>query len=653
MLPIKQIWLFLATVLLISTLSAQSPIDPDFICKLVESEQHQHPTLSSSGTRSTNAMSNYDLKYHRMEWFINPKVHYIEGTVTSYFVPTESAVQTIFMELSDSLTVNAVRYRGRPISFEHSPGDWLAIFFPDPLAENQLDSISIEYEGAPPDGGRSFEQDEHEGIPIVWTLSQPYGARDWWPCKQTLNDKIDSIDIYLSVPNGYTGVGNGVLMSEVTTGDTTTFHFRHRHPIAAYLVATAVTQYEKVTHYYVRDGDSIPVVNYLYPEDTAVYKWQSRRAVDFMQIFDTLLIPYPFSDELYGHAQFGWPGGMEHQTMSFMYNFDWALVGHELAHSWAGDLVTCGSWQDIWVNEGLTDFLTGWTYQYLFEGRYWHVFNSGNVERIIREPGGSVYVPAEDTMNVSRVFSGRLSYRKGAMVIHVLRGVIGDQALIAGLRNYFSDPALRNGYAKTEDLQRHFETTSDTSLTEFFADWIYGEGHPIYEVDAEQTADSLLIRLTQRSSHPSVEFFESRVPIGVYFPEGDSQVVYLNHQQSTQRFAVPISRVIDTIRFDPDVWLIAQLDTLSFRPQTFNAQVDVTVYPQPVEDFVNVRWSQENYEVRKIGLVAPDGRLLFEETYVPNLTPGYQISLESYPTGVYYLLLETNTGFLTQKLVKQ
>lgn len=645
-------WLGCWWLVILSQAQAQAPFS-DHLCKLIELEQHQHPTTWPGPTRSgQQAMTNYDLRYHRFEWYIDPAVHYIWGTVTTYFVPTEPNVQTLFMQLSDSLKVEEIRYRGRALAHEHSPGDWLALYFPEPLAEGQLDSVSIRYQGAPPDAGRSFEQDEHLGTPIIWTLSQPYGAKDWWPCKQTLNDKADSIDIALSVPTGYTGVGNGVKVGERTRGDTATFFFQHRYPIPAYHVAIAATNYEVVTHYFVRGQDSMPVVNYIYPEDSTFYRTETRRAVEFMQIFDTLLTPYPFFDELYGHAQFDWPGGMEHQTMSFMYNFDYALVGHELAHAWAGNLVTCGSWQDIWINEGLTDYLTGMTYQYLFDGKYWPLFKERHLAVVLREPDGSVYVPAEDTLDVSRTFNGRLTYRKGALVLNTLRWTLGDEAFIRGLRGYFSDPELRFGYARTSDLQRHFEQAADTNLTEYFADWVYGEGYPIYTVEAEQTRDSLLVRITQRSSHPSVDFFDVDVPLALYFAEGDSQVVRLPQRQSVQRFALPVSRPIDSLRFDPELWLVAKLDTLQFWRQSV-APDGLAVYPQPVSDELYVRWKPEVVEVGALSLFDLRGTRLFHAQKNTNWQPNFRIPMASYPAGMYLLRLETPEGTIALKVVKQ
>ncbi len=623
----------------------------DLVCKWIEAEVHRH-AVPSLAPRAYSSMDNYDLKYHRLAWYLDPAQHYIQGSVTSYFVPTESEVRTLFMQLSDSLRVDSVLYRGRRLPFVHSSGDWLGLYFPEVLRQGSLDSVTVFYQGAPPDGRRSFEQDEHEGAPIIWTLSQPYGAKDWWPCKQTLDDKIDSVDIYVSVPPGNRAASNGVLVAEQQSGDTLTFHFRHRYPIPAYLIAVGVTNYAVVTHYFARGQDSLPVVNYIYPEDSTDYRWQTARALDYMAIFDTLLGTYPFDREQYGHAQFGWPGGMEHQTMSFMYNFDWSLVGHELAHMWAGDLVTCGSWQDIWLNEGLTTYLTGYTYQYLFEGRFWPIFKAQNLERILRADTGSVYVPAADTLNVSRVFDGRLSYRKGAMVTHMLRWVVGEAAFIDGLRRYFDDPALRFGYATTPAFQEHMEQAGDTSLQAFFDDWIYGEGHPIYTIQAEQVGDSLIVVIGQQSAHPSVDFFEMKVPLGLYFPEGDSLLVSFDHRFDGQRFALYQPRALREVKFDPELWLVAELDTLALTSRTHLPPAPFRLYPQPAQQALWLEWRAMAPLPQEVQLWDPLGRMIYRSSIFPSERK-VRLSLLGLPAGFYSLQVKSEAGVWTKRIWKQ
>ena len=255
-----------------------------------------------------------------------------------------------------------------------------------------LDSLTISYSGNPISSGfGSFEQGTHNGDPVIWTLSEPYGAKGWWPCKQDLNDKIDMIDVYITTPQynasneEYIAVSNGLEQSQVVNGNNKTTHFKHQYPIPAYLIAIAVTNYEVYSHEVANNGNPFDVVNYVYPEDLAYAQANTGVTVDIMDLFTNLFEEYPYASEKYGHAQFGWGGGMEHTTVSFMGGFSRGLIAHELAHQWFGNKVTCGSWQDIWLNEGFATYLSGLVIED-FDGlpsfRSWRV---GKVDHITSE----------------------------------------------------------------------------------------------------------------------------------------------------------------------------------------------------------------------------------------------------------------------------
>ncbi|KAF5028047.1 Peptidase family M1 domain protein [anaerobic digester metagenome] len=475
------------------------------------------------------------------------------------------------------MLIDSVKYHGASLVSTHS-SNIISATLPAALSSGTLDSITVYYHGAPQatSGFTSFVVDTHSGTPTMWTLSEPYGAYEWWPCKNDLSDKIDSIDVYVTHPNGYHAGSNGILVSE-TVGTTTTSHWKHRYPIAAYLVAIAVTNYTVFTENFALSQGTLPVVNYAYPENLRDAQFYVNLLEPVMQYYDSLIAPYPFMNEKYGHAEFGWGGGMEHQTMTFLGGYSYELLAHELLHQWFGDAVTCGSWHDIWLNEGFATYYTALNYEHFFPNDWWMPWKEDAVNYVTSEPGGSTYV--YDTTSVNTVFSSRLSYYKGAYVLHMLRWVVGDDNFFQGNRNYFNDYYF--DYAKSPDYIAHMETQSGMDLTEFFNDWLYHEGYPTYEILISPmfTGDSLSILINQTQSHSSVSFFEMPVPVLI----NDSIYVFDN-TFSGQEFHIPFIGLPTTIEFDPELQLLSRNNNVLLLSTPEQTVPEINLYPNPAEN---------------------------------------------------------------------
>ncbi|MBL0127792.1 MAG: T9SS type A sorting domain-containing protein [Flavobacteriales bacterium] len=556
----------------------QITFDPGTLHEIANSERVQVLPHAKSG----NPTRGYDLRYHRLELNADPSVRAISGVVTHYFTATMDLDEVIF-DLSGDLVVSSVEHQGTSAPFVHA-GDLLSVTLPSTLVVGQLDSLSITYGGIPPDTGfGSFVQDEHNGAPVIWTLSEPYGARDWWPCKQDLNDKADSLDVIVVVPSGQRVAGNGLLVEETDLGNgTVRFHWRHRHPIDYYLVAFAVTNYSVYSNMVPLPGATVEVLNYVYPEDQWAAEGVTPGIIEQMQLYSELFGEYPFADEKYGHAQMSWAGGMEHQTMTFLGGYSYELLAHELAHQWFGDLVTCGSWEDLWLNEGWATYLSGLCYEHLAP-QYWMPFKAERKSYITSQPGGSVLVT--DTTSINRLFDSRLTYAKGAYVLHMLRWVCGDAAFFQGVNNYLNDPLHRNSSALTSEFIAHLEATSGLDLSEFVADWYVGEGFPTYGLVWSQAANGdVSVQLDQTTSHPSVDFFEMPVPIR--FKNGTMEETrILDHTSSGQTYSFNLPFQADSALFDPELWILSGQNLVLQVPEGALGNNEVLLlYPDPVAD---------------------------------------------------------------------
>ena len=368
----------------------------------------------------------FDVTKQSIDIKVNPGIRFIEGAVTTTFTIIEGGYNEIELNCSDSLKVSSVLLDGN--SAEYSAGrDFLVIKSSNELVPETNHVLQITYSGIPP-ATRAFETDTNNyGDTVMWTLSEPYGAKDWWPCKQDLADKFDQLDMRVTVPKKYKVAANGLLQSITPIGlNDLQYHWKHNYPIVTYLVAFAVADYVVMTETLDLKEGELEFVNYVYPQDSATAAEDLREFKNTMDLFEDLLGPYPFRKEHYGHAQFGWGGGMEHQTMSFMANFNHGLVAHELAHQWWGNRVTCKSWNHMWLNEGMATFMSAAYNEYRF-GQSKYMADIGSYQKVyesIRNKGGDRPLVFNNWINPSGD-DRNLVYFKGAYVMHLLRMELG------------------------------------------------------------------------------------------------------------------------------------------------------------------------------------------------------------------------------------
>jgi aminopeptidase N len=595
---------------------------------------------------------NYDITYHRLEFVIDPSVRYIRGKITTYFKPLTSNFNQICFDFNSSLTADSVVWNNTKLSFT-SQNDELLISIPQTLNINVLDSMSVYYKGIPPDNGLgSFEQTYHNSSPIIWTLSEPYGAKDWWPCKQNLKDKIDSIDVYITHSSLYKAASNGKLISANPNGGITSTHWKHLHPIATYLVAIAVTDYTDYTEYItLTTGETVPVLNYVFPESLGYAMANTHNVLNVIKLYSDLFIPYPYKNEKYGHAQFSWGGGMEHQTMSFMVNFEFFLMAHELAHQWFGDYITCGSWGDIWLNEGFATYLEGLCVENKLETISFSSFTAwkqSEINFITSRYNGSVYVT--DTTNINRIFDSRLSYSKGGMVLHMLRKKVGDAAFFSGMQNYLLDTKLANKFASTADFKNHMEQTSGMDLTNFFDIWIYAQGYPIYTIDWQQNPiNDVSIKLSQSQSSVTVDFFPSDVAIKFIGTSQDTTITFTN-TFAGQEYVANLDFEVNSIIFDPQKDIIAK-SIIRKIIDTDEQSTTITLSPNPSKDEIYVEFPQA-VSPEKIIFTNSLGKIYLEYNNYNSPQNIFTFDINNLNTGVWFIGFYIDKKYIIKKFVK-
>ncbi len=629
---------------------AQTPDEYKQTASIAGMERDAHQRLME-GKEATLASDNFDVKYYRCEWEIDPAARYINGKVSIFFIVTVPA-SSITLDLMSPLVCDSVKQRGNQLSFSQ-PTNGLQINFPLSVNAGTLDSVSIWYKGVPANTGfGSFIQSTHSGIPVVWSLSEPYGSRDWWPCKNGLDDKADSIDVIITNPAAYKAASNGIQQSEtlIAGGTKKVTHWKHRYPIASYLICMAVTNYAVFNNSVQLGNVSLPMQTYCYPENLAAFQAGTQNVLDALQLFHRYFGDYPFIKEKYGHVQFGWGGGMEHQTATFIVNTGESLIAHELGHQWFGDKITCGSWEDIWLNEGFATFLA----RFYMESKYpASILNDRRsvVNNITSATGGSVKV--DDTTSVNRIFSGRLSYNKGSYLLQMLRFKLGDSAFFNGLRAYQKDPVVIYGYARTSDLKRNLEQVSGQNLTTFFDQWYTGQGYPSYNVQWSVLGSSYVkIKMDQVTSHPSVSFFE--MPVALKFKNASREkTVVVDNKYNGETFIRNIGFIPDTVLVDPEYWLITKNNSTSkmIFPNTGNPAVEI--FPNPIQNPFTVYLHDFKQESADLTLHNMLGQLIYKQSIkLINGAEFLQLNWSYLSKGEYILKITTGDYKYTKKLLK-
>ena len=582
---------------------------------------------------------NYDLRYQRLELQLDPAQQYVSGTVTSHFIPNQN-MASIYFDLSNTLTVSEVKYHGSNLPFTQLSTKEVKIDFPAGIPAATLDSLSIKYSGAPDTGGSAgdaFTISTQSGVPALYTLSEPYGAQEWFPTKQSLNDKIEKVDLMINTPSQYNVASNGKLFSEtVLPGNRKLTFWQTNYPIPAYLIALGITNYTKFND--TMGNPPFPFVNYLYPSTTSNSTIMSNIewTKTVMNTFEQYFGPYPYRNEKYGHMQFGWGGGMEHATMSSMGSWGRGIIAHELAHQWFGDKVTCGAWNDIWLNEGFATFGEHLANEkLLMTNSQFMSYLSSEMNYITSSGGGSVYVSDTNLGNTGAIFSGRLSYSKGGYVVRMIKWILGDDAFYSALKDYHARPQLAYGYAKTEDLKNSLLESTGKDFTEFFNDWIYGQGHPTYQIRWNQTADQMLrFKVSQTTSHSSVNFFEMPLPIKVNGTGGQVAYLVLNHTTKNQNFAEQVNFPVVSIQFNYENQILQRNSTVTKDTTILSVndggKEEMKIYPNPVKDRLSVSGINKDqpYEILSI-----DGKLIKAGKYSSTKT----IEVQALPKGVYLL----------------
>jgi len=604
----------------------------------------------------------YDVKFVKLDIALTDTGVNISGTATTKASVTAVSMNAYVFELTPQLTIDSVLING-VLQAVTTNGDVRKVVLSAPLAQNTLFTAQVFYHGTPEKGNGFFTRlglnqykTETEGINVTYSLSEPYMSKDWWPCKQSLQDKIDSAAIWITVPDS-TKAGSNGLLKQITPmpGNRLRYEWHTQYSIAYYLLSVAVAKYKDYSYKVALPGvaDSMLVQNYIYDvgDISPSLKTQLDSTTQMLQYFSEIFGVYPFHKEKYGHCIAPLFGGMEHQTMTTCGNAGGGLVAHELAHQWFGDHVTCATWKDIWLNEGFASYA-----EYLFYERYRGKaaadsrMNSFHTSVLDKEDGNGT-VHGNDTTSIDRIFSGRLSYNKPAAVLHMLRYEISNDSLFfALLKTYQENFANRN--ASTHDFLLLLNSVTGKDWTYFIDQWIYNQGAPAFSLQWNKLGTAVFLNLAQRSTHPaSVAVFNTSVDVKLIATDGDTTIRLHSNAASTE-YQFGWNKTIRYAIIDPENKILNMVDGVEQRIElganTLTSNT-VFVYPNPAAG----KWVVVNApKGATINIADITGRVVMKAE-VQNSTP-LVIDGTAWSTGVYMMQVRGSISKIAAiKLIKQ
>ena len=540
----------------VAPLSAQVSQEDDE-WKLKETEGRRSLALLRSVGAPTTGSRSYDVTYYKLDLRVETNPTRISGSVTIGALSRSDSLDEITLDLLNSMTVDSVKMEAVLRPFLQSPESF-DVQLGQARSSGTAFVLTVYYHGIPMASGLgSFASTTApNGSPWIWTLSEPYGARDWWPCNDHPSDKADSLDVWITVPEPLKVGSQGVLEGVLSNGDgTKTYRWKHRYPIATYLVSLAIADYVEISYWFRHSPtDSMEVLNYMLPGSNP---GSLPLSVEMLQIFSELFGPYPFLSEKYGHAQLErGVGAMEHQTMTSTSSTSEWIIAHELAHQWFGDMITLETWPHIWLNEGFATYGEVLYREQKYGAEAYEPAMSFTMLDA-REATTPLYV--SDTTNLGLLFSGSLVYSKGATVLHMLRHVIGDSLFFAAVKAYASDFGLIYGTATTEDFQRVCESLTGRNLEWFFQQWVYGERYPQYIYRWWSTPQGgghlLALEISQSTGTANPTFFTMPIDIEILGPGMDTTIVVFN-DRSTQSFSIAVPSKPTSVVVDPGYWIL-------------------------------------------------------------------------------------------------
>jgi aminopeptidase N len=624
------------------------------------------PLLPGLAPQPTPGQLLYDAVHYTIDIAINPTSRIVQGSVTMRVTPVAGPIAAVEIDADDALAISGVRRAaGDTLAWTRSPG-LVTVAFPAGVAAGDTVDIEILYTGSPDyavEPGLFFSS--ASGYPLVYSLSEPWSARGWWPCKDYPDDKA-TFDLYFSVPSALFAASNGTYLGY--TGETRwsasyrRYHWREDYPMSPYLASVTAAYYTRLDDRFVyAPGDTLPVTHYVYPSLVSKATIDFSITVPALQFFSDAFGLYPFVAEKYGVAICPIGGGMEHQTLTSYgaslvtgtHYYDWVFV-HEMAHMWFGDMITCRDWTHIWLNEGFASYSEALWFEHLQGPAKLKAYmeSEDHPERwsgpVLRDP---------DNTDPWYYFDN-VVYDKGSWVLHMLRRVVGDASFFQILRDYCADPRYRFSFAATDDFRALCEARYGAPLSWFFDEWLTRTDRLGYEWSSTCYRLGDAFNVTLVVDQTQIDLYTMPVDFRITTPSGVVDTVFWVSERH-EEFHVALADSALDAELDPGHWILC--DKTELAPTGTDvpsiAALDQN-FPNPFNPTTTIPFSLKEPAFVSLRVYDASGRLVRSLAAEPLSAGSYERSwdgLDSRGTpassGVYLYRLDAGSFSRTRKMV--
>lgn len=467
------------------------------------------------------------------------------------------------------MPIDAVTVSGSPVRFARKP-DLLDVILNSPAKFGEKLSLTITYHGRPRDG-LVFANDR-DGKPSATGDNWPNRVHQWIPCLDHPSAKA-TVTFTVAAPPRERVVANGKFVAMTRNGSAPSlWRFEEAKPIPAYCMVISVNEGAKID----ASNSTVTPLSYYVPQKDAAYAPKGfSSAAPAIAFFSQTIAPYPYEKLalIVGATRFG---GMENSSAIVFPNTLFEprgsektsprfgiptriedVVAHEIAHQWFGDSVTESSWADLWLSEGFATYFAGlFIEKYESEEAFREYMRDAATRYFAYEKQRNAPIHDTETLDLMRLLNPN-NYEKGSWVLHMLRERVGDEAFFGSLRDYYH--AHREGNATTEDLRGALEKTSGKNLKEFFARWVYGAGHPIYDLelfDEERSTRRFLI-ITLKQTQTGDAFLDP-VPIEIT-TGGAKKLMTIQPEGKSTTVRIPLEKAVTSVRIDPYETLLKEV----------------------------------------------------------------------------------------------